>query len=279
MSLAGRLDSFPLPEVLGLLARSKKTGCLNVKADGVDGRIYLLKGTLTYGTTRRKDDLGDRIVSAGLVTETNWLEVERLEKPISDVLLEDKSEADLQAFIQELVTDAVFRLARDQDGEFDFEEDVGPPYETGQKIAIKDVLAETAVRVDQWRDVESVIPGVSFGLRMAPQTNATQDIVVSPDAWRTLAALEGVGSIAEVADRLGSNDFQVGRILAELVEVGLVVIVDEDLTNSSFYYYGDEEDTEESESDSEETETAEDKTEPALFRGRKGLGSVRPSQD
>ena len=284
MSLAGRLDSFPLPEVLGLLARSSKSGCLHIRADGTEGDIYLLDGALTYGSTQGMDNFGDRAVAAGLVEESSWLEVERREKNISDVLADSKGEAELAAFVRELVTDAMFRLGRDEEGEFDFEDDLAPPYETGQRIEIGEVLTEVDARVQQWHEVEAVIPGVNFGLRMAPFTKEERDVVITGQAWRVLSALDGIGSIAEVADRLGSNDFQVGRVLAELVQEGLVVIVDDDRTNSSFYYYGDEGEDEgeelpeeatpdEAAAPPEEIEAGEEKAQPALFRGRKGLGS------
>jgi hypothetical protein len=227
MSLAGRIDAFPIPEVLRLLALSEKTGSLRVEAGSTEGELFLQRGKLTYGTTRHDDSLRDEIVAAGLIEPEDWPDVERREKSIADVLASSKSEDDLEAFVRELIIDVVFRLQRHSEGGFEFEDGAAPPYETGRFVDVEVVLAETEVRVNQWRDIESVIPGVTLRLRMATELTGHRDVTLTDETWRMLAALEGAGSITDVAARTGSTDFQVGKVLARLVQEGLVEVVDE----------------------------------------------------
>ena len=238
MSLAGRIESFPLPEVLRLLARSHKTGCLRVEGGQVAGRLYFSDGRITYGSTREGDALGDGVVAAGLMGHRAWLQVERRELTIPEALAESRSHHDLTRFVTELVIDVTFRIERYGQGDFEFEDGVAPPYETGQLIEVDEVLAETEVRVSQWHDIERVIPGVTFRLRMAPELTGERDVMITGDAWRMLAALHGVGSISDVAERLGTNDFQVGKVLAQLVRDRMVEIVDD--VAQGAYFYGEE---------------------------------------
>jgi hypothetical protein len=53
MTLQGSLDTFGLAEVLQLLARTAKTGCLTVKGDGGRGRLWLRDGSVTAAETTR----------------------------------------------------------------------------------------------------------------------------------------------------------------------------------------------------------------------------------
>ena len=69
MSLTGNLEIFPMPEVLRLLSRSKKTGCLTVDAVETEGRIYLAGGAITFANTRSDDVFRQALINSGLVTE------------------------------------------------------------------------------------------------------------------------------------------------------------------------------------------------------------------
>ena len=112
-------------------------------------------------------------------------------------------------------------------------------------------------------------------------------MTLTGETWRILAALEGLASIADVAERLGATDFQVGKILADLVRSGLVEIVDDVATGQ--YYYGDDEEpdkadnpADDDESDvellsavlSDVSEAAGNKSSERRPRRRKGVGSL-----
>lgn len=290
MSLAGQIEAFPIPEILRLLARSQKSGCLRIETSGAQGKLYLDGGVITYGTTRQDESLGEDMIAAGLVEEQAWLEVERRERAIVEVLADSRSEEDLGRFMTELVIDVVFRLQRLGDGEFEFEDGVAPRYETGQLVDVEAVLAETEVRVNQWQDIEEVIPGVSFRLRMAPELTGNRDVTLTDEAWRLLAALEGFASIADVAERTGTTDFQVGKVLADLVREGLVEVVDD--VGGGQYFYGEGESSAEDDKEAEDDTTAEDdpgdgaellesvitdvaeEAQKPLFSRKRGVGSM-----
>jgi hypothetical protein len=53
MTLQGSLDTFGLAEVLQLLARTAKTGCLTVEGDGGRGCVWLRDGAVTAAETTR----------------------------------------------------------------------------------------------------------------------------------------------------------------------------------------------------------------------------------
>ena len=227
MALNGRLESIPLAEVLRMLARAKKSGCLRVEASTLEGRIYLRDGLLMYASTRRDDDLRADLLNAGYVHAEDWLSVERREKVIADVLVEGTSEADLRDFLTEQGTEVIFRLNRPGRGTFDFGDDVVPRYDAGELIDIEVCLAEAEHRAAQWAEIEEVIPGTKFRLRMAPELpGQARDVTLSSDTWRLLAAMGKQGTVEEVAQGVGATDFTVARAMASMVRQGLVELAE-----------------------------------------------------
>jgi hypothetical protein len=238
MSLTGALEAFPLPEVLRLLARSEKSGTLRIDASDLQGRIYLADGSLTYATTRREEDLVDDLVGAGLIDSQDWVLVERREKNVVEVLAEDATEQQLTDLVADQVADVIFRLMRRTDGDFEFSESVGPRYNTGITVDIDASITEAEKRNTLWSEIEEVIPAITFHLRMVPDLNDRNEVSLPSTTWRVLAALQGEGSIEEVARRLGMTDFAVAQIMAGLTRDGLLEIVD--MPPPAAYGYGED---------------------------------------
>lgn len=241
MALTGTLESIPLPEVLRMLARSRKSGCLRVDAGGLQGKVYLSDGWMTFATTRRDQDLRADLLSTGMVDEAGWKHVERRERGIAEILTEGYEPEDLTHFITEQITDVLFRLSRPGHGTFDFGEDVGPHYPTEQQINIEVCLDEAEKRIKQWRLIEEVIPGVNFRIRMVQiLPDDAREVTVTGDTWRLLSALSGQGTVEEVAARLGATDFQIAQVMAQMVRQGLLELVDH-LVPARYSYGEDEE--------------------------------------
>ncbi len=264
MALSGRLESIPLPEVLRLLARAGKTGCLRVEAGQMEGKLYLADGELTYSTTRRDDDLRADLLNAGFVTADQWLLVERRERDLLDVLQPGRTVGELRDFLAEQGTEVVFRLQRPGRGTFDFADDERPRYESGQSVDIEKALAEAERRVAEWAEIEEVIPSTKHRLRMASSLpEGARDVTVTAPTWRLLSALGGQGTVEDVAERIGSSDFVVAQALASMVRSGLVEL-SETLASARYSYnatdYGHENAAEASD-DEETNEEEPDETE------------------
>lgn len=238
MSLTGALDAFPLPEILRLLARSQKSGALQIDAADLHGRIYLTDGWLTYATTRRDEDLVEDLVGAGLIDSQDWVLVERREKDVIEVLRDGVETAQLEALVGDQVAEVIFRLLRRPDGSFEFRDGAPARFATGILLDVDGSISEAERRAAQWAAIEKVIPGVEFHLRMAPELPDSDDITLSARSWMVLSAMQGESTIEEVARRLGWTDFQVGQLMADLVRAGLLSITD--LPPSASYGYGEE---------------------------------------
>src|SRR5437870_1752441 len=61
VSLQGSLEAFPLPDVLGLLAATRKDGELRVQARRVDGRVWVHEGAVVGAEAGESQSLVDAL--------------------------------------------------------------------------------------------------------------------------------------------------------------------------------------------------------------------------
>ncbi len=226
MSLNGNLEVFPLEEVLRLLARSRKTGCLRVESGGVQGRIFLNGGALTLATVAGDDELRRRLLASGLVTEADLRKVELSGSPVSESLAPDATSTALSEFVREESVEGLYRIRRTGRGSFDFLVDMSPRYPTGQSYDSEVIVSEADRRSLEWEDVESVLPSMDSTLRMVPVLDGEDAVTLSPSTWRILAALGSGASVSAIAGVVGWSDFRSAREMASLFRNGLVTVVD-----------------------------------------------------
>jgi hypothetical protein len=218
MSLSGNLDVFPLEEVLRLLARSRKDGCLRVDAAGQQGRVFLSGGGLSYATTESDDAVRRAVVNAGLVTDERSLELGQVN------LLEvagDRGTDAIHDFVREHIVEALYRLRRPGRGTFDFVLDLQPRYRTGVTVDVEVAVSEADRRAVEWADIEEAVPDLAAPFTMVPSLG-DGDVTLTPGTWKLLASFGGSGTIATLADRLGSTEFRVAREIASLTRQGLI---------------------------------------------------------
>jgi hypothetical protein len=226
MSLNGNLEVFPLEEVLRLLARSRKTGCLRVESGGVQGRIFLNGGALTLATVAGDDELRRRLLASGLVTEADLRKVELSGSPVSESLAPDATPTALSEFVREESVEGLYRIRRSGRGSFDFLIDMNPRYPTGQSYDSEVIVSEADRRSLEWEDVESVLPSMDTNLRMVPVLDGEDAVTLSPSTWRILAALGSGASVSAIARVIGWSDFRSAREMASLYRNGLVTMVE-----------------------------------------------------
>lgn len=220
MSLSGKLEIFPLEEVLRLLARSHQNGCLRIEGQGA-GRIYLEGGSLTYAAVEPDEALRAHLLAAGVVTESGLNAIDLSNGALTEALAPDASTSALSDIIREQCVESVHRIRRPQAGPFTFLVDSRPRYATAQSFDIEMIISEADRRAVEWADIEEVVPDLTTSWHMVPAIEE-ESVKLSDTAWRFLAALEGSSSVRDLSQRLGLTDFQAARRMAELSRARLV---------------------------------------------------------
>jgi hypothetical protein len=223
MSLSGKLEIFPLEEVLRLLARSHQNGCLRIEGQGA-GRIYLEGGSVTYAAVEPDEALRGHLLAAGVVTESGLNAIDLSNGSLTEALAPEASTSALSEVIREQCVESVHRIRRPQAGPFTFLMDSRPRYATGQSFDIEMIISEADRRAVEWAEIEEAVPELTTSWRMVPAIEE-ESVKLSDTAWRFLAALEGSSSVRELSQRLGLTDFQAARRMAELSRARLVETV------------------------------------------------------
>lgn len=225
MSLTGNLEVFPLEEVLRLLSRSRKTGCLRVDSPGVQGRIFLHNGAVTLATTGTDDELRRQVLNAGLVTDEDLRQADLSGASLAEILAPGVPAAALTDFVRELVVESLFRIRRPGRGAFDFVVDMTPRYVTGQTFDAEVAVSEADRRATEWADIETVVSDLNAPIRMVPELPDENTVTIAPSTWRILAALEGGASVRLIASALGLSEFRAAREMAALIRNRLVEMI------------------------------------------------------
>lgn len=219
MALTGNIEVFPLPEVLRLLARSGKNGCLRVDAAGVDGRIYLREGSLSLATVASDLELAEQLSSSGVVDRARLESHDTVDLP--DALAPGRTPDELTDLVREHVVESLYRIRRPGNGTFEFLVDAESRFRTGQTFDAEQIVVEADRRAADWSDIEQTISDMHLPVRMVRELREPEVSVNAP-TWRVLASLEGGSSVADIARLLGTTEFRAAREVASLIRSSLI---------------------------------------------------------
>lgn len=229
MNLEGSLDAFSLPDVLALLAMTKKSGVLRLVRDaGPRGAVQVRDGIVVAASSDEgRQALVRRIVAAGLV------DTDALEPAIAAVLDGGASSvpaalvsaggvpaAALVPVAREQVTDAVFELLRWSEGAFSFGTDAPEPGPADVALPVTELVAEGQRRLAAWPALIVRVPAPSTVLALTPVPEV--DPSCTREEWGLLALVDGRRSVTELVALSGRGEWDVVSVLAGLVERGLL---------------------------------------------------------
>ncbi|MFZ4585724.1 MAG: DUF4388 domain-containing protein [Acidimicrobiia bacterium] len=186
MSLQGTLDTFDLADVLHLLERGRKSGALDVRADGTGCVLSLCDGQFV-------DVAADWAPSLG-------------------------SGADGEAVLVEVCA----TLLRLDSGAFRFDEASDPATAGLECYPVGPIVDAARLRAEEWRQLETLIPSLDAPVIVVPEL-PVESVVVDRSTWRMLAALDGRRSVRDLARDLGRPVPAVGREVADLYRQRMVV--------------------------------------------------------
>jgi hypothetical protein len=244
MALRGSLTDFSLPDVLQLVALSKKTGVLGLhRDDGAQGSIWFRDGDVFFAQSNwQREKLGARLIAAQKITEsalTRALEL-HAENPegrrIGQILVAEgyTSSPILEAFVQEQIQDTIFDLMRWPDGAFEF--DMLPDVvdeDIGLSVSIENIVMEGSRRLEEWERLKTKVPSMDMVFCMATSPGEGGfEISLKPSEWNLLLLVDGRRSVADLARATGQTDFEVARVAYGLFSAGLLDVVEEGDTAS-----------------------------------------------
>lgn len=228
MAFKGDLRNVQLADLFQTLAQNRQEGVLTVTTQSGTHRVLLSKDgvSLLEPSILGRRRLGEILVFAGVLTEVDLAaalrEQARTKKFLGEVLVSSKRvpQETLDRILAIQVDEEIYELFRFQGGSFEFAEGDIPSIlrRSAHKVrplAVEHVVLEAARRLDEWSQIEQLIPSID-GLYLA---NCAPESLADDEEGRTvLERLDGRHTVRDVADALLDSPFAVAKILARLVE-------------------------------------------------------------
>ncbi|MBI5805202.1 tetratricopeptide repeat protein [candidate division TA06 bacterium] len=233
MAIKGSFKEISLPDVLQLLSVGHKTGCLKVTDGKNFGSIFFNDGKICYSNLlNRPDRLGDRLLSRGLITNSQLEEALKHQQADTDgrrlggilIHLGLLTKQDLESDVSRQIADAIFYLLRWEEGDFFFEPDTLPTEETiTVSLDVLNLLLEEARRIDEWKNLEAKLPGTQIILeRLILEGSQQVEMELNEEERQVMQLIDGRRTMGEVMEASSLGEFLTSKVIYGLLRAGLV---------------------------------------------------------
>jgi hypothetical protein len=148
-------------------------------------------------------------------------------KRITDTLIELglASRQDILKGLRILVEETVFAIFDWEEAEFQFAEGKPPPSaELKLKTNTMGVIMESAKRVDEWSEIQKILPPNDFSLEATLNPPAKEDMInLTLDEYQTLILIDGQKTRSEILMESPLGGFATSKSLSTLISNGLIV--------------------------------------------------------
>ncbi len=234
MSLSGNLKTVSFPDILQLLATGKKSGVLEVRTTARQKEIAFREGNIisAISVNSSEDLLGNMLLRRGRISKSDLERAITLHKQtgrqlgatLIDMNLFDKAE--ISECLKLQIEETVYNLFSWREGEFLFHEGAAPkstPFAI--ELNTMNVIMEGTRRIDEWMEIQKVLPPDDAVLALAANPNSSQgEIRLTLDEFRVLALINGERTLPELANLSPMGEFVTYRAVYKLVQGRLIEI-------------------------------------------------------
>lgn len=200
--------------------RSDQRGSVEVRGEDVRGRVYVGKKGISLATTAEDRDLHKHLVNSGYVDDAFLRKVAVGEASFSDVPDRETAIIDL---LREITIESLYHLS-DKGATFEVAEGAVTPYGSPRPFELEATLDDVRRRTMEWESVHEVISDLDATIKMNRDAGDQEEIKINREAWRLLCELGSGASVSVIAERLGTTEFWIAKVAAELAERELLLL-------------------------------------------------------
>jgi hypothetical protein len=183
--LQGTLETLPLPELLGLLSHSRKTGALWLETANSSAVLYLVDGRCSAAETSESGD------------------------PVQEY----------DALLARVI-DVCFAAERSDVGKFRFGTEEAS-WSCDDTVELDVAVDEVARLIAEWHDIQAVIPSLDCRIRLADDLGA-DELTLDRDRWQLVVAIDGRRSVRDLVRKTNRPVLEVCHTILSLVDAGAV---------------------------------------------------------
>jgi hypothetical protein len=203
--------------------RSDQRGSVEVRGEDVRGRVYVGKKGISLATTAEDRDLHKHLVNSGYVDDAFLRRVAVGEASFGDVPDRETAIIDL---LREITVESLYHLS-DKGATFEVAEGAVTPYGSPRPFELEATLDDVRRRTLEWDSVHEVIADLDATIKMNRDAGDQEEIKINREAWRLLCELGSGASVSVIAERLGTTEFWIAKVAAELAERQLLLLSDD----------------------------------------------------
>ncbi|HUF17035.1 MAG TPA: DUF4388 domain-containing protein, partial [Thermoanaerobaculia bacterium] len=232
--LEGDLAAIQLPDVLSFIAMIRHSGRLVLRLRQLERTILWKEGEIAFATSNSKEhSLGEFLLANGKITEEQFAESKRRVTPTLRhgkglVMMGALSPKDLWWGVKHQVLEIIYSLFTWKEGRFYFCE---LSEQTSQEritlsINTSSVIMEGIRRIDEVARIRERITGPEMVFARVPGIEPDMDeLDLSDQESRLIEQIDGVRTIRELIGLSGMTEFEVTRILFQLLSARVIEVV------------------------------------------------------
>lgn len=235
LDLQGKIENFTLPEILQLIAASRKSGTLGIQKDESIIMIYFDAGDIIYGYGPRQTfHIGQLLRDRGKITSEQLDEAVKAQaatentRRLGEILVNRGfiDRADLQEVVRNQVEELLYSLLSWQTGSFKFYENQFPTdEEITVSLSVENVILEGLRRVDEKNMIRETLPDLDKVYSIsASQAGRTRAVTMQASEWNVMALVDGRRSINQICQASPMGRDETLKRLAHLKLAGLITL-------------------------------------------------------
>lgn len=235
MALKGNLSDFSIIQLLNLINLAKKTGALYINSSTSSAKLIFREGKLVYATAGTdavpliKIMARSKLIPSSMAASLSerYKNLNDMELGISLInsgyLTQDQVFTGIAGFFKDILR-GLFTLT---EGLFLFEADETPPATAiPMRMALEDIIIEGARQANEHEDLKNEIPSLEIALKFAERPGINiRDINLNAEEWRVVSYVNARNSIKQIAAAAKLSDFQIRKVVYNLLQAGLVEMV------------------------------------------------------
>lgn len=233
LDLQGRIERFTLPEILQLIASSRKSGTLGIQRDDSIVMVYFRDGNVVYGYGPRQTfHLGQLLKERGVITDQQLQEAVNVQaktensKRLGEIMIGRNyiDRADLTQVVTKQVEELLYSLLSWQTGSFKFYDNQFPTEEEiTVDLSVENVILEGLRRVDEMNMVRETLPNLDAVYTIsASQAGRTRNVSLKAEEWNVMALVDGRRDLNEICKLSSLKRDETLKVLAHLKLAGII---------------------------------------------------------
>jgi len=231
-AIQGNLAAFRIVELMQMLALQRQSGRLVITRREGEAEIYFRDGVIVFsGSTMNGDSGGVEglLKKSCHVGEDGFQHARRIAEmtgqPLDGVLAQEKilDQKTFGACLKRHTESVVFKAMDWQDGNFFFDNTLGPVFANPVALRVDDLILEGTRRSDEWVLIQQKIP--NFSIVFEPLIGNAEELTrrgLSDMDLKVFALVDGRSSVHDIIERAMLSDFDVAKSMFILFSVNLI---------------------------------------------------------